>query len=115
MIDLIYYVGKLAGINKKYISKTFVLSKEYRQLKSDLAMIAKENYLGKEQLKTDVIVQIIIWTNKDIDACIKIILDSIELAGVIENDKQVKEIQIVKKETKRSEQEKLIVLIGEKK
>jgi Holliday junction resolvase RusA-like endonuclease len=54
-------------------------------------------------------VEIYIDTYKDIDNCVKMIIDSMAEAGVIDNDKNVKQLYVSKEYLKKGKTENLIV------
>ena len=100
---------KIPSINRKYILSRgrLILSDEYRIWK---------NYLSKsctrKKLKGPYRIEIYIDTNKDIDNCVKLIIDAVEDAGIIDDDKNITQLFISKQHIKKGRPEKLIVLVG---
>ena len=87
------------GVNQRYtISRgRNILSKKYREAKETMQWEAKSQW-PDEPLDEDVVVNILLYlpnNRSDIDAYIKIILDT--LTGIAyEDDKQVTELSVVK-------------------
>lgn len=100
--------GKFPSINTKYklnrITGRLFLSKEYREFKELIAFSTH-----KTLIEPPYHIVIEITTYKDIDACIKPILDGLE-RNVIENDKDIIKLTIVKKPVKKNSIEYLRVL-----
>ena len=97
---------KIPSVNRMRI-KMQVLSKEYR--------ICKKKLLSNciiEKIKGPYRVEIYIDTYKDIDNCVKIIIDSMVEAGVIDNDKNVKQLYVSKQPIKKGKPESIIVNVG---
>lgn len=94
---------KIPSVNGKYI-KIGVLSKEYRLCKNLL-----RNSCVRKKINGPYRVEIYIDTYKDIDNCVKIIIDSMAEAGVIDNDKNVKQLYVSKEFLKKGKPENLIV------
>ena len=90
---------KPVGVNKRYtISRgRNILSKEYREAKETMQWEAKSQWQG-EPLDEDLTVNILLYLGSnrtDIDAYIKIILDTLTDIAY-EDDKQVTELSVVK-------------------
>lgn len=103
---------KIPSINHKYVLSRgrLVLSIEYRIWKNFI----KQNCI-KKKIGGPYCVDIYIDTNKDIDNCIKMIIDAIADAGVVDNDKNIVQLFVSKQPIKKGYPEKLIVLVGTKK
>lgn len=97
---------KFVGINKKFY-RNFSLTNEYRKFKELLI-------LSCAKAKIQPYYQIIIYmeTYHDIDAPIKVILDALETAEVIDNDRNVINLMVHKKFNKRGRPDKLEVSVG---
>lgn len=97
---------KLTSVNQKYITGGFTLSKSYRELKELLSLTCK-----KIELKPPYRVEIYLETYLDIDNCLKNILDS--LGNCIVNDREILELLVHKKKTKRGKPGSVRVLVEE--
>jgi Holliday junction resolvase RusA-like endonuclease len=111
MIKIIDIEGiKIASINQKYgynrtLGRAFI-SKEYSQFKKLVIMSCK-----KLRLDGPYRLQIEFGGYIDIDAPIKCIMDGIETAGVIYNDREVYELKVIKYPQKKGADNWLIVHI----
>lgn len=106
---------KLASINGKYdynpkTGKLF-LSPEYRKFKKFLIDEIKSN--TKLTINPPYYVEIRVKTYLDIDNCIKVILDACEESGVIDNDKHVYGLLVLKEELKKGTKSSLEVHVSE--
>lgn len=93
MIEILFE-WKLVSINKRYISRGFHLSPEYRQCK-ELLKITSRNFYHDEPLTCPIGVSIK-WDKgrMDLDACIKIVLDSLQ-GEIYVNDSQIQELKLI--------------------
>jgi Holliday junction resolvase RusA-like endonuclease len=96
---------KIPSVNRMRI-KMQVLSKEYRLCKKMLS-----NICIMEKIKGPYRVEIYINTYKDIDNCVKMIIDSMADAGVIDNDKNVVQLYVSKFKIKKGHPESLYVKV----
>ena len=97
---------KLASINNKYISRKYILSKPYREFKKLII-----DNCTKVQIKPPYFVTMEFETYKDLDAPIKPCLDALEDAGVIDNDRNVLGLHVIKTPTKRGKKENIKISI----
>jgi Holliday junction resolvase RusA-like endonuclease len=97
---------KFASLNKKYYGN-FGLTKEYREFKKLLILSAKKGLIKPNY---DMTIRVSMY--QDIDNIIKPIMDSLETAGIIDNDKNVLSIDIFKLPIKRGQLGKLEIWIG---
>ena len=91
----------LAGVNQKYISGKFVLSKRYREFKDEiywLTIAAKRDFVYNE--KSQFYMKINMDTYLDIDNPIKAIIDGMFMALEV-SDKNIRLLHIVKNPIKR--------------
>lgn len=106
---------KLTSINGKYgynpKLKRFYLTPEYRKFKKLLTQEIKYN--TSITIKPPYYVEIRIKTNLDIDNCIKVILDALEDSGVIDNDKNILGLLILKQEIDKKIKSSLEVYVSE--
>ena len=97
---------KLKSVNNKYNynpkTKKMFLKEEYRDFKNLISRLAK-----KKKVKPPYKMKIEMKTALDIDNPVKAIMDGLQLAGVIENDSHVLELQLKKVPAKRNEMNKL--------
>jgi Holliday junction resolvase RusA-like endonuclease len=98
---------KIPSVNEKYI-KIGVLSPKYRMWKEYLARSCV-----RKKLTGPYRIEIYIDTYKDIDNCVKLIIDAVASAGVIDDDKNVVQLFVSKQPIKKGKPEKLIVLAGD--
>ena len=88
---------KIVGKNQKYY-KNFALTNEYRNFKKEIEYcIVKPS----EKILRPYRVTIEFTMYHDIDAPVQTILDALESAGIIDNDRYITELNIVKNTTKR--------------
>lgn len=109
-IKVIDYTGRMVGVNKKYMNRSYTLTNEYRSFKIILAFHTKEKYKG-EVLLGDIALHLKQKTSKDIDAVIKPVLDVLQDAGVYENDSQIKNLFVTKEKIKSTDAERLEVWV----
>ena len=96
---------KLCSVNNKYASRSFSLSKEYRDFKKLLFTMVKNVIIEPDQK-----VLIIMETALDVDNPIKPILDGIE--KVFKDDKHVKILETRKIQIKRGHSGRLRIYAG---
>jgi Holliday junction resolvase RusA-like endonuclease len=96
------YVGRLPRINRKYgatsirgKARVYVI-KQYRQGVEEMAA-AFISRLDPITEPVNIHVEISLWKRIDSDAPIKAIFDALEKAGVLKNDKQIRDF-VVKRE-----------------
>jgi hypothetical protein len=100
---------KIPSINKKYILSNgrLVLSREYRDFKNLLTGLVSR----RMKFAPPHFMSIEISTYKDIDNCVKLIIDAVAGAGIIENDRSVLQLYVEKIPRKKGEPERLIVSV----
>ena len=91
---------QLVSVNNKYTknrSGRLILTNEYRQFKKTITTLCKK-------VKIDKPYEVKIWFSgrHDIDNCIKPILDGLQAAGVISNDKHVYKLNVTKTTGKKT-------------
>lgn len=101
---------KMCSINEKYLSKTFVLTKKYRDFKKEVEKMVKKNTKNIELPKPPYKLEIWVKTYKDIDAFVKPLQDAIQC--VLGDDNQIIESHTLKQTGKRGGKENLMVFIG---
>ena len=96
-------------------------SAEYQQSQSDLVNMIRQycllNNIELEEyhFKKNIEIKIAIWTYKDIDNCLKQILDALGLAKIIKNDRDIIRLLVIKHPVKRGTPEDILIEIsGEK-
>lgn len=100
----------LCSINERYTARIvkgkpiLLLSNKYRKCKEDVAKCAVGG-----NIKNASVVKIWINTYKDIDATCKLILDSLQEKGIIDNDSQILELHIYKTVGKKGKDDKIKV------
>ena len=114
IFDGIWY-GKTVGVNKwhgaralrnknnKWIAQIFE-TKEAKEFKNSLvsSWVTKKTYLNFDGF-VDMAVSLNLWKMKDSDSCIKFLMDSLEDAGILENDRKIRNIFIYRHYHKKSE------------
>ena len=101
---------KIASINQKYnynpkTGKLF-LSKPYRDFKNLIILNAT-----RKKIEAPYAITIEVETYNDIDSFCKPLLDGLEKAGVIDNDKSILKMHIYKTQIKRGQPNKLDVWV----
>jgi len=103
---------ELTSINKKYTKSrhtgNFILTDNYRDFKTLLTLSAK-----KVKLRPPYSVEIYMQTYIDIDNPLKCILDSLQISGVIENDRKIEEVHLFRVARKRGALSDLNVFVRE--
>ena len=100
---------KLVGINSKFANRRYVLTTGYRKQKELFALLYKKIPIIEGKFK----VLVEIKTYKDVDALAKPVLDSMEVAGIIANDRNCLDLHIKKEVGIRGRLESLKVYIEE--
>ena len=106
------WTGQAVGVNKRLIpgKKRLVANPGYRAYKADMTLLYKLN--NRHAIMTgDVKVFIGMTVNnaRDIDSLIKPVLDALEGAMVIENDRQVVQLDVTKATKKAGEADRIYV------
>lgn len=100
----------LRSVNKKYCSRNFRLTPQYRDFKNELFF----NLIKpKKTLNPPYKITIYIKTYLDIDNPVKAIHDVLE-NGIISNDRKVHHLEVIKIEGKRGHLSSLRVFVTEK-
>ncbi len=103
---------ELPRVNDRY-NRNFSLTKSYRERKEELEWQIARTTRGKEKIKPPYTVIIKVGTHYDIDSYVKPLLDSMQTAGVIDNDKNILSLTIDKVKLKRNEPNWIIVDLQE--
>ena len=113
MYKVIDYVGRLYGVNQKYVNRKYALRPEYRNQHKVLADMAWKMFKAQRLkiLTGEVSVVMEISTSKDIDAIVKGTLDSLQTAGVYENDSQIVSLIVGKTKIGSKKPERLSVWV----
>ena len=110
------YEGKLPRVNEWHGAKMVAgharifESRIYRQRKEDLAVSLPKPPVPISQ-PVDLIVEVWLWKQTDTDAPIKGVMDALEMAGIVENDRLIRDITIARADHPRSEPDKLKVTL----
>lgn len=99
---------ELPRINDKF-NKNFSLKQTYRSKKENLVRRLVEDNKGLEKIKSPYVVNIEVGTHYDIDSFVKPLLDSLQDAELIDNDKNIFKMIIEKEKVKRNEDNWIIV------
>lgn len=101
----------LCPINRKFfvVNNRNVLSTEYRKCKKELIELFKQpGYLPPEK-PYEVTIESDQYS--DVDSKVKIICDALEGAGIIENDKYIEKLEVIKYPIKRGGDEVHIIRV----
>lgn len=118
VIDVVDF--KLSSVNQRTIpivrgGKSFqVPDPAYNKCKNDLIKIfqSKTPYDFK-MLERDILVMVKIFTSKDLDNCLKLIIDALQGAEIIKDDSEVMQIEARKVKIKRGRPETIeITVVG---
>lgn len=102
---------KLCSVNERY-TKNMHLSKKYRQCRNELIMLFRSiKGAGEKPLSGDIGMVIICEQYADIDNYLKVILDSCEKAGLVDNDSNITDLHVLKTRTKRGAMNNLEVIL----
>jgi len=102
----------LPRVNDRY-NKNFSLKASYREGKENLKREILNRCGNIKCFKAPHYVDIEVGTHLDIDSCIKPLIDSIQESGLIENDKNILYLNVVKRPLKRNEKNWIKVKLGE--
>lgn len=92
---------QLPRINDKFY-RNFALKDSYRTKKENLTRLIKANTIDAPKIPPPYTVVISIGTHYDIDSCLKPLMDSMQDAKVIDNDKNIHKLIIDKIPVKRN-------------
>ena len=93
---------RLPRVNERY-NRNFSLTAAYRQGKRDLVDHISLTTKGKGKLQPPYRVDIEVGTHLDADSFIKPLFDAMQEAGVIDNDKNITGISVMKTPVKRNQ------------
>ena len=101
----------LASINRKYrVSQAggkWILTRQYRDMKKLLTMVSKKGRLDPPY-RIDIQMQTFI----DIDNPVKCIQDSLQAAGIIDDDMNVLQLNVTKQPLPKGQPGRLVVYVG---
>ena len=102
---MIIWKGKAVSENRRLIPAKgrWVTNPEYRAFKDSLIWTLKAKH--HEHLKGDIEVKITMWLNPKMDAqnILKPVLDAIEQAGIIDNDRQIRKLEFTRWDTDKED------------
>ena len=108
------YIGKLPKVNAWHSAKTgggcarIFETPAFKRQKEDLAVsLPKPSAPITEAV--DAVIELALWKQVDTDAPIKGVLDALEMAGVIANDRQIRNLVVHREYHKRGEPDRLAV------
>lgn len=99
---------KLPRVNNRY-NKNFSLTSDYRNGKNNLIRQINKTVKGCPIIEPPYAVDISVGTHYDIDSFVKPLMDAMQEAGVIDNDKNVSYLSIKKVKVKRTQDNWIIV------
>ncbi len=101
---------KFVSLNRKYIKNRYtgqlMLSTEYRNFKDLITLSVRKGFIEPPYR-----VRIEMETPQDIDNSLKAIFDAIQQAGVIDNDRNILEANLIKTPVKKGQAGSLKVFI----
>ncbi|MFW6074461.1 MAG: RusA family crossover junction endodeoxyribonuclease [Chloroflexota bacterium] len=96
-----YHKGRLPRGNERLGARTIAgkarmfSTAQYKQNKRDMAVSFSATWPSQPiDYAVDMVIKIALWKRIDSDACVKGVMDSLEDAGVVANDKQIRDIVI---------------------
>lgn len=100
--------GRACGVNNKYMTRGYVLTKAYRDFRDGIALTCRAANPG-QRLEGDVSIalQLRIDPARDSDSLLKPIFDGIEQSGVIDNDNQITNYKVAVTKKKRGEDDEV--------
>jgi Holliday junction resolvase RusA-like endonuclease len=91
----------LCSVNDRY-TKGFYLSKKYKKCRDNLVLLFKSiKAPGEKPLTGNIGMVVICEQYADIDNYLKVILDSCEKAGLIDNDGNITDLHVLKTRAKK--------------
>lgn len=85
------YKGSMCPLNQKFMNRRYALSPKYRTAKTEMSWHFKSKWnFTAINIPVDVKIETHYPHKHDVDAFIKIILDSLQHGGVLENDSLVR-------------------------
>ena len=112
------YSGRLPRINRKYGARCIggkgraYVTSEYRLGTEDMAAA----FTGRQAPIEDPVnayIEVSMWSRIDSDAPIKAIFDALEKAGVVRNDKQIRDFVVLRRFHKRDEADQVTAVLVE--
>ena len=105
-----HWTGRACGINNKYLTRSYVLTPEYRQFLDSVSLTCRAANPGVKLLgNISLSIQMTIDRARDSDSLIKPIFDGIERSGVIDNDNQIKSYRVDVSAKKRGAADEIFV------
>ncbi len=97
MIFHTIYKGYMCPINQKFVNRSYALSEKYRISKTEMAWHFKNAWKFKD-INIPVMVKIETHYPRkhDVDAFVKVILDSLQIGGVLENDSLIEVLEVTR-------------------
>lgn len=96
-----YHKGRLPRINEWHGARAIAgkarifETTDYKKNKRDMAVSFSATRPTRPiEHRVDMLIRVFLWKRIDSDACVKGVMDSLEDAGVIANDKQIRDIVI---------------------
>jgi len=112
------WVGKIPSANRRIAARAvrgraiMYPSTEYKQAKQSMinTFFPTAEHISQP---VDALLRVSLWKMRDSDNAVKIVLDALEKAGVLESDRQVRDIAIRREYHKRDEADRVdIVLVS---
>lgn len=111
--EFLLYSGKIASVNRRYM-KQHILSPEYRESLQSMSMLfASQWHEDPINENCSVLIILTISKQRDIDNCLKPIFDALQHAGVIEDDKLISELMLMRSDKIRREQDAVSIAFFE--
>lgn len=110
-----YWIGHAVSENDRLLpgKRRWQLNPAYKAFKESVAWVLRQEQLDTPPLEGPVCIRLFIELNPAMDASniIKPVLDAIQLAGVIKNDKQVRTFSFYRDDRPKGEEDRLGIIV----
>jgi Holliday junction resolvase RusA-like endonuclease len=110
------YDGRLPRLNEKFGARSvrqkarlFTTGKYKRGLSDMAAAFAAARTRAKIDFPVDCTLEVSMWKMLDTDAPIKAIMDALEAAGVLKDDRQIRHLTVLRRYHKRDSTDRVVV------
>ncbi len=114
---IVFWSGKAVSENDRLLpgKGRWRSSLAYKGFKESVAWALRAEHLDKPPIEGSVSVRLLMYLNADMDAAnvIKPVLDAIELARVVKNDKQIRTFWFHREDTEKGEDDWIGIMIQE--
>ena len=114
---IVYWSGKAVSENHRLLpgKRRWRANPEYKGFKDSLAWALRAEQRDKPPMEGSVSVRLFMYLNAKMDAAnvVKPVLDAIELARVVKNDKQIRTCWFHREDTEKGEDDWIGIMIQE--